>query len=87
MPLAVNVRYCSAKVSFSLQFRSTVITLEILRHYCSLNSKYLEDMDLMDQPGNAMSLIRHYHTNFDDFLWCLKPTKVREFFGLANVMI
>ncbi|KAI1783474.1 hypothetical protein LXA43DRAFT_903492, partial [Ganoderma leucocontextum] len=42
--------------------------------YCRLDPKYLDDMDFMDRPENAISLIHHFHETFDSFLWCLKPT-------------
>ncbi|KAI9059241.1 hypothetical protein FKP32DRAFT_1596592 [Trametes sanguinea] len=54
------------------KYKSTVATLDILQHYCSLDPKILESLD---KPHNGILLQSDSHFYFDRLKWCLAPTE------------
>ena len=53
------------------------VTLEVLKHYCQLDLKYVDDSVLMDRPTNAITVTPHFQKRFECLTLSLKPTLVR----------
>ncbi|KAI0779263.1 hypothetical protein C8Q74DRAFT_1446868 [Fomes fomentarius] len=66
------------------KFDSTSATFEMLRHYCQIPDKYLNNPELIDTPQNAISLDPHFRVRFDTLDWCLKPTAVPNRYVVKN---
>ncbi|KAI1782908.1 hypothetical protein LXA43DRAFT_931991 [Ganoderma leucocontextum] len=56
---------------------STRLSLELLRRYCQLSDRYIQDMGsgVMDDPENLITLSIMAHKKFDHFAFCLVPTQ------------
>ncbi|OSD07482.1 hypothetical protein PYCCODRAFT_1474016 [Trametes coccinea BRFM310] len=54
------------------KYKSTLTTLDVLKHYCNLDPKILEPLD---EAHNGIVLEYNAHYYFDRMEWCLAPTE------------
>ena len=61
------------------QYLSALRTFDILRNYAAMPVESIEDIArIIDDPSNGMMLQIDARDGFDEFLWSLKATDVRE---------